>query len=293
MAVLLEENSQAVNRFTRARANGFTLVELLVVLAVLGMLAGLTIPRLFGVIRRSRLQQAARQMADDLGAARLLAINHGIPYELRFERDGAHYAIGPRDAIKRDVSADFVLTNVPDSDRAKVSRSVTTSSVDFNSQTPASRGRTGVNSTIGSEPPGRPVPESIEDELTGGVQFGDRPSATQQVRIPPSVDGASNELPTLEDSLVSAEPHSASWVHAIVFYPDGRAEKHKLKLTDEDGRSVQLTVRGITGSVTIGPIARPPVSVLDGIDNRSPPSDTSETTAEPNDALPDLPKRRL
>ena len=269
MAVLRKASFRGVNR----RADGFTLVELLVVLTILGMLAGLAIPHLFGVIRRSRLQQSARQFVDDLGTARLLAVNHGIPYQLRYERHGSHYTIEPLGGSERDGVVESDLVNGL-SDGARVSLPPSGAAEFVNRTFMTDGGANGGPNGGGSS--ARPVLESIANELTIGVQFGHRPSVTTQSPVPQPAGDYSNELPISEGSLDSLQAAGASWVNSVVFYPDGRADKYVFELRADDGRWVQLTVRGITGSVTIGPVMRSPAAVANPVHDQEVPADALE-----------------
>lgn len=56
--------------------NGFSLIELLVVVAIIGLLASFTLPALRGIGKSNALTGTNRQLLDDLALARLLAINH-------------------------------------------------------------------------------------------------------------------------------------------------------------------------------------------------------------------------
>lgn len=53
----------------------FTLLELLVVIGIIGVLASISVPALKGFGRANKVAAAGRQMLDDLGFARLSAIN--------------------------------------------------------------------------------------------------------------------------------------------------------------------------------------------------------------------------
>jgi prepilin-type N-terminal cleavage/methylation domain-containing protein len=57
------------------RPSAFTLIELLVVIAILGIIAGLAVPALKNLGKANVQTSASRQLLDDIGRARQLAIN--------------------------------------------------------------------------------------------------------------------------------------------------------------------------------------------------------------------------
>src|SRR5689334_1020574 len=92
----------------RHRDPGFTLVELLVLLAVLGLLSAITFPPLLQAISRLRLRVAAEELAGALRSARSWSIRHGANVAVRFD-GGA----GGRDlfyTLFRDGDGDGVLS---------------------------------------------------------------------------------------------------------------------------------------------------------------------------------------
>ena len=77
-----------------ARKDGFTLLELLVVLAIIALMVVIAAPRFAGSLPGAELESGARKLAAGLREARSLAVsrNRGIPFTLS---GGANrYAVG-------------------------------------------------------------------------------------------------------------------------------------------------------------------------------------------------------
>jgi prepilin-type N-terminal cleavage/methylation domain-containing protein len=60
-------------------ARGFTAVELIVVLAIVGIVAAVAIPALGRTLRRSQFRSAAREIQTSLLAARMRAVRRNLP----------------------------------------------------------------------------------------------------------------------------------------------------------------------------------------------------------------------
>lgn len=67
------------------RLAGFTLFELLITLALIGILTGLAVPAFQGLILNARLRSAAETIADDLRQARREAIMQNMPQQIQFQ----------------------------------------------------------------------------------------------------------------------------------------------------------------------------------------------------------------
>ena len=68
----------------RPKRWGFTLVEMLVVLAVLAVLASFSWPAVRGMLGQSELRDAAKQVRAALGTGRLRAMESGIVHQFRY-----------------------------------------------------------------------------------------------------------------------------------------------------------------------------------------------------------------
>lgn len=75
-----------------ARSSGYSLIEVLLALGIVGTLAGTAIPMAAGTIDDLRTAAAARHVAARIAATRLDAVRRSSSVALRFERQGADYA---------------------------------------------------------------------------------------------------------------------------------------------------------------------------------------------------------
>lgn len=74
---------------TTRRKPGFTLVELIVVVAILVMMLAVAMPLFFQIIAQRRLTAAVERVATDLRYVQSLAVTQGIVHRLHSGADGA------------------------------------------------------------------------------------------------------------------------------------------------------------------------------------------------------------
>lgn len=75
------------------RHRGYTLVELLIVVAILTAMVGLGLPSLRKFSEKGELLNAARQLRAELLSARLAAIESGNPTAFRYQLGGRSFAV--------------------------------------------------------------------------------------------------------------------------------------------------------------------------------------------------------
>ncbi len=81
-----------MTRFRRT-ARGFSLIELIVVIALIAILTAIAVPSYQTFMVRSRLKGAARQVMSDLMNARMMAVSLNQRVKVHIEADGHTYKI--------------------------------------------------------------------------------------------------------------------------------------------------------------------------------------------------------
>jgi general secretion pathway protein H len=74
--------------------NGFTLLELLIVISLIGLLAGLTVPRFAGVLTTIQTKSAVKKVAAMLRHARSQAVSKQQPHTVHFDLNSGQVTLG-------------------------------------------------------------------------------------------------------------------------------------------------------------------------------------------------------
>lgn len=171
------------NRRQVASDAAFALVELLIVLAVLAGVAAVCWPALGGLLAKSELQSAAKQLRAAMTRARLDAMDSGTVRQLRYQPGTGRFEVAPL-------------------------------------ASPAGEGDVG---------------GPVENTLPTAVRF-------EETDV--GYDSAGSRAARGEDG----------WSARLWFFPSGRTSSATIRLHGRRDYTVPLSLRGITGTVTIGKV---------------------------------------
>ena len=215
-----QPDSTSTDRFLRSR-QGFTLLELMLVLAILALMAGLAIPTLDSMITSRRLIQSIERLQNELLEARVTAMKTGQAQVFRATIQGSGYSITPwlSGNESQDASAGAtVMTQggVIQTERTN-SGQVATSGVD----------------TSGS---GKNLDTDV---LFMGVE------TLVDARNALELQKAGEVVPT-----GGATTTAGSISTPLLLYPDGSTTTAQIILADTRGRRMAIQLRGVTGRST-------------------------------------------
>ena len=194
----------------------FTILELLIVLAILAILVGMSQPSVERYLVENRLRESVRHLRQVVGGARAKAIETGLVYQFRYEPGGRRYIVLPQE--------------LPETSSAAGVAQVSASGKQV--KTPTGSGELdescffAVPNTLTTTQPGQIVVERLSQEV----------------------------LALLETT--SFGLNDVTWSTAVRFYPDGTADDASLEVENKNKLTMNFTVRGLTGVVYTGEVLR-------------------------------------
>ena len=204
----------------RPARRAFTLLEMLIVLALLAMFAAFSWPALRSSLRNSRLRDAAKVVRSELAKTRLRAIETGTPQQFRYQPGTGHFEIAPQVSATESEHKPAI---------APVERSArATLSDDW----------AGDLEALSRSTRQRDLPE--------GVAFCPLPTD-------PSSDAPPPAAPIARDS---GEMGDDQWSAPIVFQPNGRTSNARIRLFGEGKFRIDVILRGLTGVAIASELGR-------------------------------------
>jgi prepilin-type N-terminal cleavage/methylation domain-containing protein len=204
--------SRHKSRHTRA---GLTLLEIVIVLALLVILAAVAMPAFSGVIRRQRLKSAAESVRAEWLRAHIQAMKTGRIHVYRFQAGDRHFEIIPW------VAADDALE----------------SSATANTDTTLSAMSTASGTTA------------------GGVELGEGPGLPEGVIFVGGNAQADSRALTVEEALGGSAGGDGQWGAPILFYPDGTSSDAFVIVANDSQEAIRVDLRGLTGLATVSDVS--------------------------------------
>ena len=200
----------------------FTLLELLLVLAILVALAGIAVPTFESMVTSRRLTESVQQLLNELKAARVSAMRTGQAQVMRATLQTRDYSITPwlGGTESQDASAGATVVGTDGQVVATekgASGEVSTSAVDASS---------GLK------------------QLSSGVQFSAIETLVDS-RNALELQNSGEAMPTA-GSAVTTDGLSSP----LLVYPDGSTTTAQIVLVDQSGRRMAIQIRGVTGQLS-------------------------------------------
>jgi prepilin-type N-terminal cleavage/methylation domain-containing protein len=199
------------------RCGGFTLWELVLALAVLAMLIGMTWPAVTQFMGEQRLKEDVATVRTELGATRSRAIRNGVTFQFRFEPGGRQFIVLPSE---RPVSMTAAAASQETS---------ATTSID-------------------------PEVQVRTFQLVEGNRFEVNDPQRGSLGLAVATEKLTQDW--LELFGGGSTLAQVNWSPAILFNADGTSQDAVFFVLDEEGRYQQVSVRGLTAAVSIGPVLR-------------------------------------
>ncbi|MCU0708766.1 MAG: prepilin-type N-terminal cleavage/methylation domain-containing protein [Pirellula sp.] len=209
------------------RKRGFTLLELLLVLAILAIMASIAVPTFESMISSRRIQQSIERLQNELLEARVEAMKTGQAQVFRATIHGDSYSISPW--LSGDEASD-----------ASAGATVMTAGGVMETE----RTETGAVASTASSAGGLDS-ESVKQLDTDVMFYAVETLVDARNALEIQQSGEIAPLPG-----VATAPTSGSMSSPLLLYPDGTSTTAQIILADVHGRRMAIQLRGVTGRST-------------------------------------------
>lgn len=213
------------------RSRGFTLLELIVVVAIIALMTSLIWPSLSSAMHRSQLVNAAKQLRTELAQTRLQAIETGTTLQFRYFPGKNRYEIKPAEF---NLQQSFEMEEPEDGERPHK---------DLQDEPQNLSSHEGVHS--------KTLPDGIR--FQENIVFRD-PNADFDEEFSGDEKKVPEEESLPKDQVDDDKEIDFEWSKPIIFYPNGRTTNARIDLNGQGNFRIDLTVRGLTGAVILGKI---------------------------------------
>lgn len=201
----------------RTRRRGMTLIEILLVLALVVLIGSMVAPVFNGVFSTVRLRRGGDQVIAQWSAARMRAIETGEVQQFRFTPETGKLVVEPWTGVLGTGADARRSTGTASTNSSSAPAGGTTSTTTAASSTAATGTAKTTNVTLPEEVIFHAGELAVEDYETG------------------------------ERSVASLQQPSEDQSTPILFFPDGTTSDASVLLTNGKQQFVRLTLRGLTG----------------------------------------------
>ena len=192
--------------------NGFSLMEMIIVVSVLAGMAAMTYPMLSSPLSKLRLQAAAQEVSSELAKARLKAMQSGVPQVFRIQMNTGKFQVS--------AASDDDANDGESKPTAAERMAIETASVSNEEHSPLSEASD---------------MEVDSKELPDGICF----------ECP-----VTEETPDQDRTEVAQEQDG--WTDLAIFYPNGDTTNAIVSLRGDTNLHLDVKLSGFTGTAKIG-----------------------------------------